>query len=130
MVESHPAHARALPWVQRVQDGVDIGLVAAHSLAELYAIFTTLPVQPRIPPAVAQQLINNILGRFKVVFLSDEDYIAVINHLSDLGIVGGATYDALILHAAVKANADRVVTLNEKDFLRVHPALADKIVSP
>ncbi len=130
MVESHPAHARALPWVQRVQDGVDIGLVAAHSLAELYAIFTTLPVQPRIPPTVAQQLINNILGRFKVVFLSDEDYIAVINHLSDLGIVGGATYDALILHAAVKANADRIVTLNEKDFLRVHPALADKIVSP
>jgi len=130
MVESYPAHARALPWVQRVQDGVDIGLVAAHSLAELYAIFTTLPVQPRIPPAVAQQLINNILGRFKVVFLSDEDYIAVINHLSDLGIVGGATYDALILHAAVKANADRVVTLDEKDFLRVHSALADKIVSP
>ena len=87
-------------------------------------------MQPRIPPTVAQQLINNILGRFKVVFLSDEDYIAVINHLSDLGIVGGATYDALILHAAVKANADRVVTLDEKDFLRVHPALADKIVSP
>ncbi len=131
MVESHPAHARALPWLQRAQDGTDTGLVAAHSLAELYAILTTLPVQPRIPPAVAQRLIeHNVLNKFRVVFLSDEDYIAVINHLSGLGIVGGATYDVLILHAAVKANADQVVTLNEKDFLRVYPALADKIVSP
>jgi len=62
--------------------------------------------------------------------LSDKDYAAVIDHLSGLGIVGGATYDALILHAALKADADQVVTLNEKDFRRVYPNLADKIVSP
>lgn len=131
MVESHPAHARALPWLQRIQGGTETGLVAAHSLAELYAILTTLPVQPRIPPTVARQLIqHNILNKFKVVFLSDEDYVAVIDHLSDLGIVGGATYDALILHAAEKANADQVVTLNARDFHRVYPDLADKIISP
>jgi predicted nucleic acid-binding protein len=131
MVESHPAHTQALPWLQRVRDGTETGLVAAHTLAELYAILTTLPVQPHIPPAVALQLIqHNVLDRFKVVFLSDEDYVAVIDHLSDLGIVGGATYDALILHAAAKAKADQVVTLNEKDFRRVYPGLADKIVSP
>ncbi len=131
MVESHPAHARALPWLQRVKGGTDTGLVAAHSLAELYAILTTLPVQPRIPPTVAQQLIkHNVLSIFEVMFLSDKDYAAVIDHLSGLGIVGGATYDALILHAALKADADQVVTLNEKDFRRVYPNLADKIVSP
>jgi predicted nucleic acid-binding protein len=131
MVESHPAHARALPWLQRVQDGTEVGLVAAHSLAELYAILTTLPVQPHIPPVVARQLIqHNVLNRFEVVFLSDEDYVTVIDHLSDLGIVGGATYDALILYAATRANADQVVTFNERDFRRVYPGLADKIVSP
>ena len=65
-----------------------------------------------------------------MVFLSDQDYAAVIVHLADLGIIGGATYDALILHAAAKANVDQVLTLNEKDFRRVHPALAEKIVSP
>jgi predicted nucleic acid-binding protein len=131
MVESHPAHTRALPWLQRVKGGTDTGLVAAHSLAELYAILTTLPVRPRILPTVAQQLIKcNILDVFEVVFLSDKDYAAVIDHLADLGIVGGATYDALILHAASKANVDQVVTLNETDFCRVYPDLADKIVSP
>ena len=130
MVESHPAHEQALPWLQRIQDGTETGLVAAHSLAELYAILTTLPVRPHIPPTVAQQLIqHNILNRFEVVFLSDEDYVAVIDHLSGWGIVGGPTYDALILHAAVKANAGQVVTLNERGFRRIHPDLVDRIVS-
>ena len=53
-----------------------------------------------------------------------------IERLSDLGIVGGATYDALILHAASKANVDQVVTLDERDFRKVRPDLADKIVAP
>jgi len=131
MVEAHPAHAQALPWLQRIRRGTDKGLVAAHSLAEVYAVLTTLPVHPRIPPTVAQQLIrNNVLDVFEVVSLSSDDYAAVIDYLADLGIIGGATYDALILHTAAKADVDQVVTLNEKDFRRVYPALADKIVSP
>lgn len=42
MVEAHPAHERALPWLQRVEAGIDSGVVAAHSVAELYAVLTTL----------------------------------------------------------------------------------------
>jgi predicted nucleic acid-binding protein len=64
------------------------------------------------------------------VALSDEDYTAVISHLAEVGISGGVTYDALILFAAQKAKAAQVVTLNEKDFRRIYPELADKIVSP
>jgi predicted nucleic acid-binding protein len=47
-----------------------------------------------------------------------------------MGIVGGATYDALILYAALKADADQVITLNERDFRRVYPDIADRIISP
>lgn len=131
MIEAHPAHALALPWLQRVRDRVDIGLVATHSLAELYAILTTLPIKPRISPVVAQQLIKrNVLDVCEVVSLSGKDYATVIDRLSDLGITGGATYDVLIMHAASKAKADQVVTLNEQDFRRVHPDLADRISSP
>lgn len=131
MVEAHPAHERALPWLQRARDAENVGLVAAHSLAELYAILTTLPVQPRISSAVAHQLIeHNVLDMFQVVSLSDQDYATIIEHLSDLGIVGGATYDALILCAALKAEADQVITLNERDFRRVYPDIADRIISP
>jgi predicted nucleic acid-binding protein len=90
-----------------------------------------LPLQPHIPPAIVQELIKrNVLDILEVVPLSNEDYVAVVDHLSRLGIVGGATYDALILYSASKADVDRVVTLNEKDFCRVYPELTEKIVAP
>ena len=131
MVESHAAHARALPWLQRIKNGTDTGLVAAHSLAELYSILTSLPAQPRISPSLASQLIkHNVLDVLEVVSLSSEDYTVVIEHLSNLGISGGATYDALILYATSKASVDHIVTLNEKDFRRVFPGLADRVVGP
>jgi predicted nucleic acid-binding protein len=105
-------------------------LVAAHSLAELYAVLTTLPLQPRITPAVAQELIrHDVLDILEVVALSAEDYAQVIKQLSERGIVGGATYDGLILQAAAKAGADQILTLNESDFRRVSPELADRVVT-
>jgi predicted nucleic acid-binding protein len=129
MVEAHPRHTSALPWLQRAKSKAETGLVAAHSVAELYAVLTTLPVQPRITPAVAQELIqHDVLDILEVVPLSAEDYARVIKQLSQCGIVGGATYDALILQAAVRAGADQIVTLNDSDFLRVAPDLADRIV--
>jgi predicted nucleic acid-binding protein len=131
MVEAHPAHEQGLAWLKRVASGTDKGFVAAHSLAELYAVLTTLPVHPPISPLDAQQLIkHNVTKRLGIVFLSDQDYIQVIEHLAALGIVGGATYDALILRAAANAKVDLVVTFNEKDFQRVYPNLADRIVAP
>ena len=50
MIEAHPMHEAALPWLQQVSDQSETGLVAAHSIAELYAVLTTLPVRPRFPP--------------------------------------------------------------------------------
>jgi len=131
MVEAHPVHARALPWLQRVKDGTHRGFVAAHSIAELYSILTTLPVQPRIAPAIAWRLIHqNVFGLCDVVSLSREDYAIVIDHLSESGIVGGLTYDALILYAGIKTEVERVVTLNEKDFRKIYPHFADRLTGP
>ncbi len=131
MVEGHPAHTLALPWLQRVKAKTDSGLVAAHSLAELYAILTRLPVTPRISPALALQLIQrNVLDTCEVVALTGPDYVTLLDHLAGLEIAGGVVYDALLLHAAWKAGVDQVVTLNAHDFRRVYPALADRIVSP
>jgi len=55
---------------------------------------------------------------------------SVTKHLSEEAITGGVTYDAVILYAAIKGKADRVVTLNEGDFRRIYPEMAEKIVSP
>ena len=131
VVEGHPAHVAAFPWLQRVKDKAETGIVAAHSLAELYAILTRLPVRPSISPEMARKVIEvNILDTCEVVALSATDYVTLLKQLAGLGIAGGAVYDALLLHAAWKAGVDQVVTLNAHDFRRVYPALADQIVSP
>lgn len=131
MVEVHPAHERALPWLQRAKHREDTAFVASHTLAELYAVLTRLPVRPSISPAVAWQLIQeNVLAAFEVVPLSAEDYRTILEHLSQSGIVGGATYDALIAYTALKAMVDQLVTLNEKDFLGVYPNLSEQVVVP
>ena len=131
LIKVHPAHAKLLPWLQLVKEGKETGLMSAHSLAELYTTLTNYPIKPRISPQEVQQLIQqNVLDVFEVITLSKEDYMSFINHLSESGIIGGIIYDALILKAAIKANVDRVITLNEKDFKRVYPDFADKIMSP
>lgn len=131
LIEAHPSHLKSFAWLKRVISGGDKGFISAHSLAETYTVLTTLPVQPRISPIEARELIQkNIISNFEIVNLLTEDYIQVLNMLAELGIVGGATYDALLLRAASKSKVDVVVTLNEKDFKRVYPELANKIVSP
>jgi predicted nucleic acid-binding protein len=131
MVEAHPAHERGKTWFNRVTSGTDQGLVAAHSIADFYSILTTLPVAPPISASDAQQLIQkNVAEKPEIVSLPSEDYLQVVDQLAKIGIVGGATYDALILRVAKNAKVDLVVTLNEKDFRRVNPNLADKVVAP
>jgi len=131
MVEAHPDHERALPWLQRAKRKEVTAVVASHTLAELYAILTRLPLQPQISPVVAWQLIReNVLAALEVVPLLEDDYRAVLEHLSQTGIVGGSTYDALIVYAALKATVEQLVTLNVKDFRRVYPDLSELIVAP
>jgi predicted nucleic acid-binding protein len=58
IVESHPMHAKCLTWLQRAKAGGFDCFVASHSLAETFAVLTSLPVKPRISPLVAQKLIE------------------------------------------------------------------------
>jgi predicted nucleic acid-binding protein len=131
MVEVHPAHEWAPPWLQRDKRKEVTAVVASHTLAELYSILTRLPLQPQISPALAWKLIQeNVLATIEVVSLLEDDYRAILEYLSQTGIVGGATYDALIVHAALKAMVDQIATLNAKDFRRIYPDLSERIVGP
>ncbi len=129
LVETHPAHALAFDWLEKVRNKVHVGFVSAHSLAELYAILTRLPVKPAISPSEAQELIkDSVMEVCEVVALTAQDYDAVLNHLANIGIIGGVVYDALIMYVGAKVEVDLIVTLNEKDFKRVYPELANRIV--
>ena len=131
VVAHHPHHARALSVISGVLSGDDHGHVAAHGLAETYAVLTTLPVTPRIGPEAASKLIGeDIVAHFDVVALTAREYERLIAGLSERSVMGGATYDVIQLECARKAAADRVYTFNVKDFRGLDPELSTRIVAP
>lgn len=124
IVESHPMHSRALPWLQQVnsEEATDNFFVASHTLAELYAVLTTLPLKPKISPLTARRLIHeNIETSARIVSLSSSDYWDTLKEMSELGLTGGMIYDALIAKAAKKSKVERLLTFNYDDFTRVWP---------
>lgn len=122
LVEAHPFHSRALPWLMRARTSEIQLLVSCHGLAELYATLSSLPVSPRITPARSAQLVQDIAAAATdLVPLSPEDYSLVVQRLSERGLSGGVIYDALIARAAEKSRAEHLLTFNPSHFRRVWP---------
>jgi predicted nucleic acid-binding protein len=131
LVRSHPRHGEARPWVARAQAGEVELVVAAHTLAELHATLTTLPVKPRLSPETASRLRDdNFPKDTEIIALTADDYRAVLRSIVESGLAGGVVYDALIARVAEKAQVKRLVTLNESHFHRAWPAGADRITGP
>jgi predicted nucleic acid-binding protein len=129
LVESHPMHVRAFPWLKKAKAKDFELVVASHTIAETYAVLSTLPIKPRISPSVAWRLINeNIASISKIVSLTPAEYCFTIKQISELGLVGGITYDALIAKVAQKSKVERMLTLNLEHFTRVWPD-GEKIIS-
>jgi len=129
---SHPHHAQAWPAMRRVASGEDRGYMSVHSIAEVYAALTRLPVRPRIHPAEAARIVTeNILPHFEIVPITKEDYLEVLNTVGSAGWVGAKIYDALLLRCAANCTADRIYTFNLADFRQLAPAtLQEKICAP
>ena len=130
-INSHPGHRRSLPWLQKAVNKKIEGFVSVHSLIEVYSVITRLPLSPKISTDLALKLIKeNILSSFKLITYSPRDYIDLLVSLEKNNISGGASYDGLIIWAAGKSKADKIITLNVNDFIRVSPGLVDKISEP
>jgi predicted nucleic acid-binding protein len=132
VIAKHDSHAKAFTILGRVQNRKDEGFVAAHSLAEIYAILTKLPPPFRHSPEQALLSIEeNVLKHFKISCLTGTDYASLIREAAVAGIQGGTIYDAVLLKSAGKVDSDRIYTLNLKHFLAVAPRdLASKLSSP
>ena len=130
--QSHPHYAQARPALLRVAAGQDKGFVGLHSIAEVFAALTRLPVQPRIHPVEAARIvIENILPHVEVVSLGKEDYLETLNTMASGGWIGAKIYDALLLRCAARCAAERIYTFNLEDFKKLAPAgLQEKICAP
>jgi predicted nucleic acid-binding protein len=131
LVQPHPMHHRAFPWLKQAKAHEIDMIISSHTLAELYAVLTTLPVSPRISPDMAWRLINeNIVKVASIISLKSSDYMTVIKELRDSGLPGGIVYDALLVQSAAKSNADNLLTFNVSDFDRLSFHADIKILSP
>jgi predicted nucleic acid-binding protein len=131
LVQRHPHHARAMPVIRGILKRKDRGHIAAHGLAETYAVLTALPVAPRIGPDAAGKLLaENIFPNLRAVALTAREYERVVTEAADEGITGGAVYDAIQIACASKIGADRIYTFNVTHFRRLAPSLADRIAAP
>lgn len=131
LVEAHPMHERAFPWLKHVRKkNVELS-IAAHSLAESYAVLTSLPIKPRISPDIAWRLIGENITHFgNIISLGPAEYQSTIVQAARAGLIGGIIYDALIVSAAKKAKVEQLLTFNPDHFLRVWPEGKSIIVSP
>jgi len=101
MLPDHVHHAPVHAWLSQGKAGAFQFVVSGHSLAEVYAVLTTLPRAPRISPAEAWQMIQeNVLASATVVTLAADDYAALVDELAQRGILGGKVYDAVIPRAS------------------------------
>ena len=106
--------------------------MSVHSIAEVYASLTRLPVRPRIHPMEAVRIVtDNILAYFEVIPIGGEDYMEAINTVGNGGWSGAKIYDALLLRCAARCTVERIYTFNLEDFKQLAPTnLRGKVCAP
>jgi predicted nucleic acid-binding protein len=102
---------------------------ALQTVGEVYAVLTGLPVRPRITGPDAIAIVQQILDRLTVIALSEQEYVSALRGIS-AAVTGGAAYDALIAHCAVKSGADVLLTWNIRDFTRFGADIARLVKTP
>lgn len=130
-VRQHPHFGRARPLLEAACKKRGTFFVSAHSIAEAYSVLTNLPIQPKIVPAEARLIVEaNVLACFQRVAVTSKMYERAVIRCAEKGLSGGVIYDALLLECALSARVDRLYTFNVRDFQRLAPEWADRIVAP
>jgi predicted nucleic acid-binding protein len=117
----HEAHVASLRALGAAERGGEM-IVPVPALLESYAVMTRLPSPHRLAPEDAHRILSRSLeGRATVVGLSGAETWRLLRESASGGVAGGSTYDAAILACARRAGADRVLTLDRRDFVRLAP---------
>jgi predicted nucleic acid-binding protein len=103
---------------------------AAHTLAEVYAVMTRLPVKVVLEPDQVLLFLQDIRERLTVIPLDAEDYEATLSQAAEYGITGGHVYDGLLVQCAIKAKADILYTWNLKHFEHSSHGFSGKVKTP
>jgi len=114
----HRHHDATRREIERREAAGEKLVLAAHSMAETYSVLTRLPEPHRLRPDDALALIETNWGDSRLVALAGADYRATLRRCRDVGIGGGAVYDALIASCARKAGVETILTWDLDGFER------------
>lgn len=131
-VDSHPQHAAARAAVRKVVTCKARGYLSTHSIAELYAALTSVPVQPPIHPMQADKIIReNVLPHFTVLTIGRSEYLDVLERAAANGWRGTQFYDALLLRCANECHVDQIYTFHVNEFRELaDESFQTRIMSP
>ncbi len=112
----HAHHQRTHAEVQRRALAREELVIAAHSVAEVYAVLTRMPGPNRLRGEDAIALMEANWPDTPTVQLTTQEVWEAVRAAERLGVTGGQTYDALIAHSALKAGASTILTWNVRHF--------------
>lgn len=124
----HKNHSASIDLFLRY--GKQDACCAAHSLAEIYATLTGMPGQWRVSGHEALLFLSDVWNRLTIVALDEQEYFRMAEASGEAGLAGGAVYDAILGHCALKSDAEVIYTWNTKDFLRLPAPIADRVRPP
>jgi predicted nucleic acid-binding protein len=124
----HPDHEASLALFIEMRRKT--GACGIHSLAEVYAVMTALPVRPLLAPEQVYLFVEQIPERLMVIALEESDYLKTVRDLAERRFASGRIYDALLLACARKSRVETIYTWNLKHFRQLAPDLADRIRTP
>ncbi len=123
--EHHEASLAAFAATDRKQ-----ACCAAHSLAELYSVLTRLPGKHRLSGEQVMLFLEAVQQHLALISLDGREYYSTLQQCAALGIAGGAIYDALLAHCALKARAETIYTWNVSHFRRLDPDVERRVKTP
>lgn len=124
----HADHASSLEIFARAEKSATA--CAAHSLAEVYAVMTVLPVRPPLSADQVLLFVEQIRDKVTIITLNEREYLKTIQDASESRVLGGRIYDALLLAAARKAEPKKVYTWNVTHFRDLAPNWSNRIRTP
>jgi predicted nucleic acid-binding protein len=75
-----------------------------------------MPGKRRISGEQAMLFIGNIRDRLSIIALNGDEYTEALQASATRGIVGGAIYDAMLAHCALKSEALAIYTWNTRHY--------------
>jgi predicted nucleic acid-binding protein len=106
------------------------GCCGAHSLAEVYSTLTRMPGKYRISGEQAMLFLGDLRERLSLITLDGEEYFRALRDAASLGVVGGATYDAMLAHCALKARAETIYSWNARHYAQCGLDVTQRLRTP